>query len=288
MSEQPARRGLALPWAASLLAAALLATGCSTRNPHFDASRPHHTPEGFRNNHAQIDAAEGSGFLRWQWERLRADLPADTPQRVPVVRPDLAALRANSARADGDVTVTWISHSTRAVAGGRAQHPDRPAFQRPGFAGAVRRPEAADGLAAAAGRPAPHRPGADQPQPLRPPRPRHRAGVERAARRAAAVRGAAGHGAVAAGRGHQPQPAAGLVAAAHRGRARRPGAGQPGAGTALVQPQPVRPQCVAVGRLRGAGAGGGPAGQPVLHRRTPATHPISPRSAGASAASTWR
>lgn len=95
-----------------LLAIAVLVGGCSTRNPHFDAARAHHTPEGFRNNHAQIDAAEGGGFLRWQWERLRADLPADAPQRVPMARPDLAALRANSARADGDVTVTWIGHST--------------------------------------------------------------------------------------------------------------------------------------------------------------------------------
>lgn len=97
---------------ALLLAAALLViagtSGCSTRNPHFDARRPHHTPEGFRNNHADVGPDAGGGFLRWQWERLWADLPADAPQRVPVAVSDTTALRKNSR----DVTVTWISHST--------------------------------------------------------------------------------------------------------------------------------------------------------------------------------
>lgn len=95
-----------------LLATALLAAGCSTRNPHFDPSRPHHTPEGFRNNHAQIDPDAGGGFLRWQWERLWADLPADAPQRVPQVRPDTAGLHANSGRSGGNVSVTWLGHSS--------------------------------------------------------------------------------------------------------------------------------------------------------------------------------
>jgi L-ascorbate metabolism protein UlaG (beta-lactamase superfamily) len=93
---------------ALLLAAALLMAGCSTRNPHFDATRAHHTPEGFRNNHADVDPDAGGGFLRWQWERLWATLPADAPQRVPVAVSDASALRANR----GDVTVTWIGHST--------------------------------------------------------------------------------------------------------------------------------------------------------------------------------
>lgn len=97
---------------ALLIAATLLVivgtSGCSTRNPHFDARRPHHTPEGFRNNHVEVDPDAGGGFLRWQWERLRASLPADTPQRVPVAVADTAALRANTR----DVTVTWIGHST--------------------------------------------------------------------------------------------------------------------------------------------------------------------------------
>jgi L-ascorbate metabolism protein UlaG (beta-lactamase superfamily) len=106
MSERPLR-ALGL-----LLASALLAAGCATRNAHFDASRPHHTPEGFRNNHAQIDPDAGGGFWRWQLERWQADLPADAPQRVPAVRTDLAALRANSGQGQGDVTVTWIGHSS--------------------------------------------------------------------------------------------------------------------------------------------------------------------------------
>lgn len=95
-----------------LLATALLVivgtSGCSTRNPHFDASRPHHTPEGFRNNHADVDAGSGGGFLRWQWERLWATLPADAPQRVPAAVSDASSLRANTR----DVTVTWLGHST--------------------------------------------------------------------------------------------------------------------------------------------------------------------------------
>lgn len=102
--------GLPLAWRLGLALLALaLATGCSTRNPHFDPSRPHHTPEGFRNNHAQIDAAEGSGFLRWQWERLWADLPADQPQRVPRHPVDVQALRSPPADA---ARITWIGHAT--------------------------------------------------------------------------------------------------------------------------------------------------------------------------------
>ncbi len=36
----------------AVLAAALLAPSCSTVNPYYDASRPHHRPDGFANNYA--------------------------------------------------------------------------------------------------------------------------------------------------------------------------------------------------------------------------------------------
>ena len=82
--------------------------GCATPNGAFDASRPHHRPDGFQNQHPSPHGdAEGS-FFRWQWERLRADLPPDRPDRVPRTAPDLERLQSRH----GDLTVTWLGQST--------------------------------------------------------------------------------------------------------------------------------------------------------------------------------
>jgi len=78
-------------------------------NAYYDASRPHHTPEGFRNNYE--DSRPGN-FWKWMWERWRNGRPDPmTGYQPQVVRPDLARLRANGAHP----SVTWIGHATLLV-----------------------------------------------------------------------------------------------------------------------------------------------------------------------------
>lgn len=102
---------LALPL---LLAAALLALGsCASVNPYFDASRPHHRPDGFRNPHTDGTTKGLGEFLRWRWHALRQGLPPPPLQPTPVVAPDLAFVQRN-ARAGAAMTpaLTWIGHAT--------------------------------------------------------------------------------------------------------------------------------------------------------------------------------
>lgn len=87
----------------------LLLSGCSTpANPRYDPTRPHHTPDGFRN--LDPDARIGKGFWRWQWARRTAGLPPPpaASHRDWRVAPDLALLQAPG----GNPSVTWIGHAT--------------------------------------------------------------------------------------------------------------------------------------------------------------------------------
>jgi N-acyl-phosphatidylethanolamine-hydrolysing phospholipase D len=103
-----ARARTRVPGLVPTLALALALAGCATVNPYHDAGRPHHRPDGFNNLHLDNWRADAPSFWKWQWERLRADLAADEPQRIERVAPDLRRLHANR----GDITVTWIGHST--------------------------------------------------------------------------------------------------------------------------------------------------------------------------------
>lgn len=88
---------------------------CSSPNPYFDASKPHHRAGGFNNNYLD-NASIGAGFWRWQWDNLWATHAPDRPERVPRQPVDLAYLKANvhspGRLAASDSTVTWIGHST--------------------------------------------------------------------------------------------------------------------------------------------------------------------------------
>jgi len=87
----------------------LLLAGCGTQaNPRYDPTRPHHTPDGFRN--LDPDARIGEGFWRWQWARRMAGLPPPpaASHRDWRVAPDLALLHAPA----GNPSITWIGHAT--------------------------------------------------------------------------------------------------------------------------------------------------------------------------------
>jgi N-acyl-phosphatidylethanolamine-hydrolysing phospholipase D len=89
------------------LATVAALTACAASNPHFDASKPHHRPDGFANNYFD-NSKIGEGFMRWQWNRFTTTLPTDRPERVPQQAVDLAYLQANRS----DTTATWLGHAT--------------------------------------------------------------------------------------------------------------------------------------------------------------------------------
>ncbi len=89
------------------VSATTILIACAGSNPHFDASKPHHRPDGFANNYLD-NSKIGQGFMRWQWERFNSTLPADRPERVPRRAVDVAYLQANRT----DTTATWLGHAS--------------------------------------------------------------------------------------------------------------------------------------------------------------------------------
>jgi L-ascorbate metabolism protein UlaG (beta-lactamase superfamily) len=87
----------------------LLAAACAAAtNAYYNKDKPHHTPEGFRNNY--IGVLDPKGFWTWQAQRIRAGLPKPPANhyQFPHVKPDVAWLKANRT----ETTATWIGHAT--------------------------------------------------------------------------------------------------------------------------------------------------------------------------------
>ena len=99
-----------MPRHVPLAIVALALAACAWTNPAYDSARPHHTPEGFRNNYPHPVKA---GFWDWKLEQWRLGLPKkpEGGYRFETARPDPRALSANRR----DVTVTWVGHATLLV-----------------------------------------------------------------------------------------------------------------------------------------------------------------------------
>ncbi|MEN3365072.1 MAG: N-acyl-phosphatidylethanolamine-hydrolyzing phospholipase [Burkholderiales bacterium] len=89
-------------------------SGCSNTNRYYDASKPHHTPEGFQNNYPPNPAykrPESNETTTWlaRIKNWTAEKPSTAPLRsLDPVKPDLQFIHANK-----DVpAVTWIGHAT--------------------------------------------------------------------------------------------------------------------------------------------------------------------------------
>jgi N-acyl-phosphatidylethanolamine-hydrolysing phospholipase D len=80
---------------------------CAATNPFLDGSKPHRTPQGFKNNYPHPEKA---GFWKWKREQWRTGAPFKPAggYRFETARPDVHFLRTNKR----ETTVTWIGHAT--------------------------------------------------------------------------------------------------------------------------------------------------------------------------------
>jgi L-ascorbate metabolism protein UlaG (beta-lactamase superfamily) len=91
----------------TMLAVLAMGLGACYSNSYYNPAKPHHTPEGFRNNYPHM---ERQSFLKWRWQRIWEDLPPP-PQdgyRFETVPVERDALRGNRS----ETTLTWIGHAT--------------------------------------------------------------------------------------------------------------------------------------------------------------------------------
>ena len=105
----------------SCLAVAGVVAGCATVNPHYNPTRPHHTPQGFKNNYIDTVNKGFSELLRWQIERRQQGLPRPAAQPAPTQMPDLAAIKSYPLNTSGRVAapqITWIGHASLLVQAG--------------------------------------------------------------------------------------------------------------------------------------------------------------------------
>ncbi len=91
-------------------------SGCGAVNPYYDASKPHHTEQGFKNNYSGPVSKSFLDFLKWQIHRIANDLPPAAQTPTPVVPADLAFISTNAkAGAHMQPAVTWIGHASTLV-----------------------------------------------------------------------------------------------------------------------------------------------------------------------------
>lgn len=84
-------------------AAAMIGAACSATNPYYDATKKHHTPEGFRNNYPH---PAKQSFWQWKWEQWRDGLPVKPSGGYHFERANVEVAHL------GNPSVTWIGHAT--------------------------------------------------------------------------------------------------------------------------------------------------------------------------------
>lgn len=102
----------------AVVASSLVLTGCASVNAQFNPARPHHTPEGFKNNYLGSVTKSQGDFFRWQYQRLVYGLPKPPQTPTPTLLPDLALIQANGNAATPALmkpAITWIGHATMLV-----------------------------------------------------------------------------------------------------------------------------------------------------------------------------
>jgi N-acyl-phosphatidylethanolamine-hydrolysing phospholipase D len=88
-------------------------------NPFYDPSKPHHTPEGFRNNYIDTVNKSPAELLRWRREAVKNGLPKPPLAPIPTATADLKFIHASAtAGAAQQPSITWIGHATMLVQAG--------------------------------------------------------------------------------------------------------------------------------------------------------------------------
>jgi N-acyl-phosphatidylethanolamine-hydrolysing phospholipase D len=95
----------------------LAAASTAQTNPYYDPAKPHHTPDGFRNNYVGQVAKSLPDLLRWRVQATRDGLPRPPQEWPQSVTPELSRLKDNSGAA-GAPSVTWVGHATALVQSG--------------------------------------------------------------------------------------------------------------------------------------------------------------------------
>lgn len=93
--------------------AVLVLTGCASAQ--LDPAKPHHTPEGFKNNYDTNVKKSSGDFFRWQYQRLLDDLPKAAQTPTPTVVPRVAFIQDNAKAPDMQPAITWVGHATMLV-----------------------------------------------------------------------------------------------------------------------------------------------------------------------------
>ncbi len=82
-------------------------------NPYYDASKPHHRPDGFQNPEPEFTPKTLAQVLRWRFNATRLGLPKPPREPIPQVAPELDFLRANAAAGSAMVpAASWVGHAT--------------------------------------------------------------------------------------------------------------------------------------------------------------------------------
>jgi N-acyl-phosphatidylethanolamine-hydrolysing phospholipase D len=95
------------------LAAGWLVAGCASHiNPYYDAAKPHHAPDGFRNNYIERVDKRFADLVRWRIDAIREGLPRPPQQVTPIGSADVEQLKQRKP------SVTWIGHASTLVQSG--------------------------------------------------------------------------------------------------------------------------------------------------------------------------
>jgi len=103
---------------ANAVFALLALAGCASLNAQVSTAKPHHTPDGFKNNYSTSVTKSRSDFFRWQYQRLLDDLPKAPCTPTPTVLADVAFIQNNAKAASLSLmqpAITWIGHATMLV-----------------------------------------------------------------------------------------------------------------------------------------------------------------------------
>ncbi|MES2729767.1 MAG: MBL fold metallo-hydrolase [Pseudomonadota bacterium] len=91
----------------SLILCLPLFIACTPHNPHYNPSKAHHTPTGFKNTYPEPERAEGS-FWAWRYNAWKEGLPKPPAHPITGVTPDLAYIQNNKT----ETAVSWVGHAT--------------------------------------------------------------------------------------------------------------------------------------------------------------------------------